>query len=425
MKMKYIYLWLFAVSLTAVFTACSHDEEDRLYTELSLDEPRYKLGNNEGDSVEIAVVTEGKALSTLKIPYRLSSTTGAKLDEDFTISDTVFTLQKGDSVAYLKVFRKRVTSEKAFLLTLKPTEGVKLGALNYIQVDLIGSNAYTFVDPTTELALSKDCKVRLETATGQRFVFTKKTRLDVDVDPSSTAVEGEHFMFKDGVKKAVFNRNQNIGTVSIVFLKLEKGKDHIVLRLSESNKFVPGANPAIDVHIVGPTDFSGTWQFQGVSNDRWWRNSMGADPAYLVDTVKTDRIILAGDPLVGFNFTPQLTGKLKNYFTTACYAAFKAERENYQQEAGGWPPPLLSLAEYEFETVNVAFSDAVNITRKALVGLRIFKDAKRNRVLEVNVYDFEPADPHWEQAFKSMKYGLSEPPYFLDGPLRLQFTEVK
>ena len=424
MKRKYIFLYAVLLDMLTALAACSDKDDRGIRTELSLYAPQYTLGNNEGDSVQIAIVTEGKALSTVRIPYRLSSVNGAKLNEDFTLSDSAFTLQEGDSVAYLTITRKKVEAQKSFLLTLMPVEGVKLGALNYIQVDLMGANVNTFLDPTDMLALSKDYTIRLETALGERYSYTKQTRLAVEVVPSSTAVPGEHFRFANDRAQAVFKAGQSDGVVSLQFLKLEKGKDHIVLRLADSNKLVGGNNPTIDIRIVGPSDFAGTWEFVGVGNKNWWTDSWGMDTDLIVDGSSADRIKLEGTPETGYNFTPMLTGKLKNYFVAACRAPFKGERENYFQEAGGRPPKI-SLAEYEFETINVAFSETDTNNRKALVGLRFIQDEKKQRLLEMSIYDFEPTETNWNGLMEMMKYSASEPPYFLDGPIRIHWKLVQ
>lgn len=423
MKAKYLLIYAMILTFTASIFSCDDKEEIGNRTELSLDEPKYTLGNNEGDSVKIAIVTEGKALTTVRIPYRLSSVDGAKLNEDYTISDSAFILQQGDSVAYLTIKRKKVETQKSFLLTLLPVEGVKLGALNYIQVDLMGANVYTFLDPTDELALSKDYTIKLETALGDKFSYLKTTRLDVEVDPTSTAVEGEHFQFANNSPKAVFRAGQSEGVVSLQFLKLEKGKDHIVLRLADGNKLVAGNNATLDIRIVGPSDFTGTWQFVRVANKTWWENSWGMDTKLIVDGSDADKITLAGSPETGYNFTPMLSGKLKNYFVAACWAPFKGERVNYFQEAGGRPPKI-SLAEYEFETANVAFSDTDSKLRKALVGLRFIQDSNKQKLLEMSIYDFEPTETSWKDLLEMMKYSASAPPYFLDGPIRIHFKLV-
>lgn len=423
MKMKTKYLYGILLAMIASFFSCSEKQEGGNRTELSLYEPKYTLGNNEGDSIHIAIVTEGKALSAVRIPYRLSSIDGAVLNEDYTISDSAFTLHQGDSVAFLTVTRKKVEAQKSFLLTLNPVDGVKLGALNYIQVDLMGANVYTFLDPTGELALSKDYTIKLETALGEKFSYLKTTRLDVEIDPSSTAIEGEHFRFANDMPKAVFKTGQSEGVVSLQFLKLEKGKDHIVLRLADSNKLVAGTNGTIDIRIVGPSNFSGTWEFVKVGNKTWWTESWGMDTELIVDGSNADRIVLTGSPETGYNFTPMLSGKLKNYFVASCWAPFKGERENYFQEAGGRPPKI-SLAEYEFETINVAFSDTDSNIRKALVGLRFVQDENKQKLLEMSLYDFEPTETNWNALLEMMKYSASSPPYFLDGPIRIHFKLV-
>ena len=421
---KSIYAILSLLCLGITMVACSEHTESAPRTELSLKDPRYTLGNSVGDSVKIAVVTEGKALSKVRIPFRLSSKSGAVLNEDYTISDSVFTLNQGDSIAYLVVKRKAETDQKTFLLTLLPTEGVKLGALNYIQVELEGYNIYSFLDRSDELTMSREYTVKLTTPQGKKFSYAKDTRLEVEVDPLSTAVEGEHFQFTRRRKYVQFKAGKDEGTVSLTFMKVENGKDHIVLRVADKYKLKPGAYPTINIRIVGYNEFNGTWKFHSVYNKNWWKNDWGQNTDVLIDSVGTDRFTLVGTALGGYDFTPHFTGKLKNYFTSACRAEFKGERLNFLQEAGGNPPPRISLSEYEFQTINVAFSDTQSNIRKALVGMRMVRDENEKRMLEISLYDYEPVEPAWADVLKSMKMYQTEPPYMLDGPIRIRFTRV-
>ena len=75
MKKTFIRFCLLILALVVV--SCSKDESINYHTELSLEEPHYILGNVVGDTVIVAIVTEGKAASTVRIPYRLSSSSNA------------------------------------------------------------------------------------------------------------------------------------------------------------------------------------------------------------------------------------------------------------------------------------------------------------------------------------------------------------
>lgn len=425
MTMKKTFIRFCLLILALVVVSCSKDDSINYHTELSLEEPHYILGNVVGDTVIVAIVTEGKAASTVRIPYRLSSSSNAVLHQDYELSDSAFTLNKGDSVAYLKVTRKAVSKPKSFLLTLLPVEGVKIGALNYIEVELLGQNIYSFEDKEGELGLTRDCVIRLQTARKSAFSFTKKTRLDVVVDPASTAQEGVHFRFMNDAKQAVFRAGQNTGTVTLEFLKYEKGKDHIILRLAEHTGLLPGTNPATDIRIVGPDNLSGKWSFQGITNKDWFINSWGYDPAVLIDTVQTDRMELEGTPAEGYQLTPHFEGKLKNYFIAPTKAKFVGERQSYFYEGAVGRPPKVSLTEYELEKVNVAFDKEHTNVRKALIGFRLLKTPQKEKILEVSIYDIEPTEPSWHELVVMMKYSYSEPPYMLDGPIRLHFKQIK
>lgn len=245
------------------------------------------------------------------------------------------------------------------------------------------------------------------------------------VDPASTAQEGVHFKFMNDAKQAVFRAGQNTGTVTLEFLKYEKGKDHIILRLAENTGLLPGTNPTTDIRIVGPDNLSGKWSFQGITNKDWFVNSFGYDPAVLIDTVQTDRLELEGTPAEGYRLTPHFDGKLKNYFIAPTKAKFVGERQSFFFEGAVRRPPKISLIEYELEKVNVAFDKAHTNVRKALIGFRLLKTPQKEKILEVSIYDIEPTEPSWHELVEMMKYSYSEPPYMLDAPIRLHFKQIK
>lgn len=425
MKIKKIFSISFLFLLNVIAVSCSQSDSNGNQTELSLDIPRYTLGNKVGDTVRVAIVTEGKAAHDVRIPFHVSSKLGAVQHQDFELSDNAFMLHKGDSVAFLVVTRKTESKPKAFLLTLDAVEGVKIGALNYVEVRLLGKNTYSFTEEEAELGLSKTCEVKLQTALGEKFSFNKKTRLRVEVDPKSTAVEGVHFKFKENNNEVLFKPNKDKGSFTIEFLKYEIGKDHIVLRLAASNGFAEGQYPTLDIHIVGPVNVSGAWIFQGVSNDKWIKGSYDCDAKLLVDTVKTDRLLIEGTPTIGYNITPQFKGKLKNYFIAPVYAKFMGEREMALVEYEMGRPPMISLSEYQLAKANVAFDEAQSSIRPALIGMRLITNKKKEKILELSVYDYEPTVGNWKETLNTWKEIYGEAPFMLDIPLRLYFKKAK
>ena len=57
------------------------------------------------------------------------------------------------------------------------------------------------------------------------------TTFDIEVDESSTAIEGVHYEFVNGAQ-VVVPINKNKGSFSIKYLKKEEGKDKLILRLA-------------------------------------------------------------------------------------------------------------------------------------------------------------------------------------------------
>ncbi len=83
-----------------------------------------------------------------------------------------------------------------------------------------------------------------------------------EIDPASTAVEGEHYEIVGGGRELVLGFNKGTADVAIRFLKKEAGKDKVIIRLVEGGLFEGGTNASVTVNVNGPTlyeDFVGTW----------------------------------------------------------------------------------------------------------------------------------------------------------------------
>ena len=194
---------------------------------------------------------------------------GAEEGVDFSASEKVFHLKKGETEAQITLTRLRVERTKNMLMVLQTPSNARLGIMSYSQIDLVGANVYSFETSSDVLTLKKSYNIELRSDVGARFSFNDTTRISLEVDAASTAVEGEHFKFENGAKQAVFAPGSSTGTVTLEFLKLEAGKDNIILKVADSEGMIAGSNPSISIKIVGATSFSGTWAFKEVSNYQW------------------------------------------------------------------------------------------------------------------------------------------------------------
>ena len=114
------------------------------------------------------------------------------------------------------------------------------------------------------------------------------------------------------LSKLCFAPGSSTGTVTLEFLKLEAGKDNIILKVADSEGMIAGSNPSISIKIVGATSFSGTWAFKEVSNYQWLRDNIGGDTKVLFDGTAANDYFTFTASGKNCTFTPHFTGGLQN-----------------------------------------------------------------------------------------------------------------
>lgn len=421
MKQLTYLLWMCGLFFLA---ACSSDDpKSSTLPQINIEKTHYSLAKG---SVDVKLVADAPVSSEVEIPFSIYGK--AVEGTDYTLSAHSFRFKAGESEATITVTRPEGDiGENSIELTLNldrnaAPEGFRMGLINYTLIELMGKNAVivSFTTSTDLLTMQSDFKIRLEKLDGSNYKVKEATDFDVEVDPSSTAVEGIHFEFA-GKKAATVAANKYEGAVSIKFLKKEKGKDKLVLRLLEKDGYVFGSNPAITITVQGPDNFSGTWAFKAIVNQNWWETNWYADVSNFPKGTSDDRIVFKGDSYEHYAFTPEIQGDLKNYFNSACSVVFKGERNEMYQESSSYPPTTANISVLEFEKVNVNFSAKNTNNRKAVVGFRILRE-DNNEILECTIYDYEPTDFLQDIYAMYLDYGYD--PIMLEAPLRLHFTRV-
>lgn len=395
--MKNVLFYLL-VMCSFVVASCSSDDDGNSVeiVELNFSQARYSLAKGE---VELKLISDQPATTTVSIPVSFSGT--AVESTDFT-ADKVITLKAGESEAVLKVKRidENIGEEDKELvvnLGIAPT-GFKIGVGNYTAVELLGNTGVvmSFDNTTDILSLSGIYYVSLQKIAGGNYKVPSAMNLNVEVDPSSTAVEGTHFEFNEG-KYAKFAANKYQGSVAVKFLKKEAGKDKLVLRLSQKDGFAYGNNATITITINGANQLEGTWVFDMFANKDWLKSSYPSEygTGYFDETTfpkasSNDKITFSGDSYKEYTFTPHLVGDLKNYFNKECKVTFEKEENKVFQELG-YPKVEKRVAGYEFASVNVNFSALNNKERSAKVSFRV-TTIDEQEVLECTLDDYEPTD---------------------------------
>ncbi|MFQ7113752.1 hypothetical protein [Hallella bergensis] len=422
--MKKLFIFFAMVLTLAGITSCSDKEDDMPKFIVGFAQNAYTVDNSVGAVTTVRLVSSSPAETNLTVPFTLTGEGAGEL----TVSAQQFEFKAGESAAEITVTRKAVSKSRSATMTLANTDGVRLGLMDYTQVVLIGPNVYSFADSHDKLAIVKSFDITLETATGSKFSFPDTTALDVDVDAASTAVEGTDFEFVNG-KKAIFPAGKNKGQVTIKFLKKREGHDKIVLGLNKSESMIPGNNPTLTISIMGDADLSGTWVFSSVINNTWWEQSWGIAATILVDgTPEGDEFTLKGDGK-NYQFTPNFTGKLKNYFTAAGTATNIGTRIEWLQEEGGFPPKKTDLTVLKIDNINLNISPVDKTIGSYRVGFFMRSSEKTNQeMLIMTIYEYKPTDTtigesgtSWKELYESMAYSGSDPA-MLDAPIRIAFT---
>ena len=425
--MKKLFYLLFAMC-AVMFTACSSDDDNKTeIPQLNLEKSNYTLASG---TVDIKLIADAPATSNISIPVTFSGR--ATEGTDFTASAKEFTLKAGEMEAVITLTRVADSAGDDNLpLTVNlgnAPSGYTIGVMSYTTVTLLSKNGIimSFANTSDILTLQSDYKVTLTNMSGSVYKVTEITNLNVEVDPSSTAVEGTHFEFTDGKKYATIAKNKSNGTVSINFLKKEPGKDKLVLRLSERPGYAYGNNATITITLQGAYNLDGTWAFKEVSNLNYWKESMMADISTFPTGTNTDIITFTGNSYTEYTFTPSLNGSLKNYFgTSERKVTFKEEvtKELWEESITQMQSVPINVSVYTFPDINIKFSATDSEVRPAIVSFRNIT-VEGEEILECTIDDFIPTDflaDQWEGWIKD----LAENPTMLSNPIRIHFTRVK
>ncbi|MEY8685983.1 hypothetical protein AB9N12_07520 [Bacteroides sp. AN502(2024)] len=425
--MKKLFYSLFAL-FAVMFTACSSDDDNKSeMPQLSLEKSNYILASG---TVDIKLIADAPAASDMSIPVTFFGR--ATEGTDFTTSAKEFILKAGETEAIITLTRiADSVGDDNLSLTVnlgKAPSGYTIGLMNYTTVTLLSKNGVimSFANTSDILTLQSNYKVTLTNMSGSGYKVTEITHLNVEVDPSSTAVEGIHFEFTDGKRYVTIAKKKSNGTVSINFLKKESGKDKLVLRLSKRAGYAYGNNETITITLQGACNLDGAWAFKKISNLNYWKENMAADISTFPTGTSTDKITFKGNSYTEYTFIPSLNGSLKNYFgTSERKVTFENEvtKELWEESVAQRQSVPINVSVYTFPDINIKFSATASEVRPAIVSFRNIT-VEGEEILECTIDDFIPTDfltDEWEGWMKDM----AEDPAMLSNPIRIHFTRVK
>jgi hypothetical protein len=424
MMKKFLFL---AAMLCGVlgFTGCSDDDDP---IEVSLSGTTYTLLNEDGATVTVTATASAAMPSDVQVPFTI---TGGTEGSDYNASAQAFNFKSGETSASVVVSRANATSQLKLVVNLGATSGIQLGTVNYATITVVGSNIYTFSDSNDKLAMDKSFAIELETADGEKFSYSSDVEIPIEVvAEGTTAVEGTHYQFANNKKVATFAAGSSKGYVSLSFLKLETGKDQVTLKVSDSAKLYAGNNPTLRVKLVGPSDFSGTWAYEKITNEAWLLSDMGAPAlsAIITGDAENDQFTLTGDD-GNYNFTPNFAGKLKNYFTAAGKATLSGTRTERLQEEGGLKPPTAELSVLKIENINLNMSATDKTIGTYEVGFKLVKNDDNEERLWMTIYQYAPTENtvvgSWGYTFADYSKDMGGVDGMETFPIRIYFKRVQ
>ena len=418
MKTKFSAIILAFVAVATFFASCSKDESVQLPV-VAFANGILKLDLN--NQATLKVVSTVPATGTQNVDFTVAG--GLVEGVDYTLSADQFTFEQGATEATVVVtFLKDLSDEAAFEVNLSPINFGTLGlAKASLSSDLNDAVLYTFDKSNYIMTASVDVTFQLSKITGS-YVAEQDLSFEVEVDPTSTAVEGVHFEFA-GSKVITVASGQNSGIIKLNLIKQENNKDQVVLKLKQVPFILKAGNyDKANIGIFGNIydKMIGQWAYKTMSNLEWWKmnGSWTGDDLALLPTSNTaaDRLTFDQNGI-----TVSMIGVLKNYFKTSALVTL-GEATEVLQEVASFPPARVQMLLVK-SLVNVNFSATTTTEREAEVGFRVFTDTDGEEILEVTIRDYEPTD--FLQNTYAMYKTFGDTPALKTMPLRYHFTKVK
>ncbi|MDE6395561.1 MAG: hypothetical protein K2K77_09475, partial [Duncaniella sp.] len=354
---------------------------------VSFKRPAYSLAKGE---LVINVTADVAPASDIVVPVSVAAAV-AKEGTDYTMPVKNVTIKAGETSGSLTIARvdDNVGEDNLELtVNLGQGEGYNLGLRNFVTVTLLSKNGYilSFDEANARINGDQTFTLNVTNMSGYGSLPAADT-FTLEVDPEgTTAVEGTHFTVTKSVAIAEKGRN---GSFEVKLLKVEEGKDQVVLRISEKAGYAFGSNPILTIKLAGPDNFNGTWAFKSWEN-RSLAELYGEDMSTAPEFSSADQLTFSGSSINEYTFTPSLKGGLKNYFGTESRTVKLSGTEVYLYQEG-MRSKWVNLSVLKVPGVNGKFSATQTETREAKVGFRLIYVGDEE-ILECVIDDFKPVD---------------------------------
>lgn len=340
-------------------------------------------------TLAVELVPNDHPATATEVPVTFGGT--AVMGKDYTVSDTKYIIGGDKEQLTINVSSKNNFSDSVKTIIMQA--GSDANATTIINLEPRTKAVYTFGQKTNIISEEQSVTLTFISMNGNDLGYKNEFDMPVtlDVDSSSTAVEGVNFEIEN--KKDTLKAGESSLTFNIKTLKREKGKDKIVLRphLSEEEGFYGGLYPTTTLNIISSyaSDLFGDWQMDKLVTDKQYFNTFWGGMIPESDLVNFP-VFDASDSYSfvdeggRFMLNTSLSSYFKNYFQPSSEFEFAGDYVLYTSMLEKMNLQLLKL-----KNVNRYFSDKVKSEdTEALLGVRNFTDDNGQVYLDVYVIDY-------------------------------------
>lgn len=260
-------------ALATVFVGCTPEEE--------INKPAVSFETaapavDDATATFTVLVSGYTGTDPVTIPVTISSE--AVEGTDYEVSAKEFVWGGENPVTTITVTTLKRGTDKTVKLTLQTPDGFVLGNIPSSEVLLADKNINVSFETSLIMTEAEylPVKVVVTDANGE-FEVAEDTELTVTVNTEkSTAVLGEHFAFEYDENFALVYEGESSGELYLEILKIEEGKDKIVLRLEEPEAYGIGNYFEVEIRFVSYWEkLAGKWQINEVISTAEFMESMG------------------------------------------------------------------------------------------------------------------------------------------------------
>lgn len=413
--MKRFLYFLFVLS--ALFTAACSDEQVEVPS-MRFERRIYSLTSS---PVEVKLFVAQKSAEAKVLPVVFEGT--AVRGQDYKVSADKFVVGGNSEVLSITITPLRsVTTAKTVVIRLADDASVT----TIIDMSPRPKLLYSFLTASEQVGTSAEVALNLfSTETGKYYNVEEKTPVELEVDPSSTAVEGRDFELVNSTD--TIRVGSHTAKFSIKILQRDAHRNLIVLRpkLSEADHFYQGRYPVHQLNII--TSYAYEVEGEWVMNkfeygkkafiETWGSSMQDSEYENIPDGSPNDSYTFTRIAPGKYQLTTSLESYCKHYFQPTAVGRFDGE---YTLRVGMGRKTKVQIM--KVDNVNRYFSATQQSTdREGWVGLRNYVDPDtKELLLDVYLFDYEPKD--FLPSFTDYGMFNSKKPVLTDSGTYLRFT---